>query len=384
MSFPFSASAPDASLPSDMDQLLRQRSAAAARGQGALAGLSLYGQVFIGLSLYLYDHVSTPGYISILLTAPFLVAVCLAAQGIARRTEGKGIVSAVGAQGARAVLLILAAVGWLDAQLAFFALCALAEEALPQANPLGIAMGIAAADALALSEKEKDALPRVGQLLRWIILPFLLYAFLTALPRGNAGHLFPLWGQGGKSIFRGTGWMCGCLAGACWPLLKPEGVPAPLYQKKRVLLVPTLLALLLGALTALAGAYLLPFHALARPETMGWRMLLFSNMSASVTAWSLLVTALLFLLLVTLSAGVSQAAGAIAWAAGKKAPGPALLILLLLLMVPAGALKMKSIQNALIFLAPWRGAAVLAALITGALGTRFRGGKKDAEPEAKP
>ena len=60
-------------------QMKAQRWQALAQDRAALCGISVYAQIFIGLALYLYGHVSTPGYLSVLLTIPFaLLLVYLA------------------------------------------------------------------------------------------------------------------------------------------------------------------------------------------------------------------------------------------------------------------------------------------------------------------
>ena len=64
-------------------QALRRQSLAS--DQYALCGLNVYAQILIGMALYLYERVGTPGYFSILLTAPFALALLYLARRAAKR-----------------------------------------------------------------------------------------------------------------------------------------------------------------------------------------------------------------------------------------------------------------------------------------------------------
>ena len=365
----------------DPDQMRLQRALVGVSDQGAFSALSLYGQMFIGLALYLYGAVSTPGYLSVALVLPFLLALCLAAGWLSRRCRpGEDpAAAAVGDGTARLLGLLPAAAFLMDAQLALFALCAITREVLPDFSSLWTALMIAWMTALALGGgSAKDALPRLARLMRWVLLAMLLFCAAAALPYGHVGHLFPLWGHGAGSILRGALWMNGCAAGACWPWLMPRDA-AVSEQKEKRLLRPAFMALAAAAATALCSAYLLPVYALARPETPGWRMLLLTNVSPSVPGWSLLLTALLLLLLMALSAGVTRAGALIARAAGKESASPVLLFVLLTLLVPAGALDTNGIRRFLTAAAPWRAPVMAAYLLALCLGALKRGHPREKE-----
>ncbi len=360
----------------DHASLLRQRSLSRFQDECALNGVSIYGQITVGLALYLYGFVSTPGYFSVLLSGLYLLLSCLLAYPLARRAgQEENVLSwAAGKRLGKALSLFMAGVFLLDALLAFLALCAIVENILPNVSALWTSLLIGGLSALALNGRNPRALASLSRPLRWGILGAMLYCAAAALPHGNPGHLFPWLGWGPDRILLGGGWMCGCAAAGCAPLLLPRSAPGERGSiGRKALLLPALAAVLLGASAALFSAWLMPVYALARPESLGWRMLLISNMSPSVLGWSLEVIALMFLMLLTLSAGLQRAAFCIAWTAGKASPSSLLIAVLALLLVPSGALRIKVIEDALRMLAPWRAAAmalVLLALWTGALTRR--------------
>lgn len=344
-----------------MTAMRRLRRDVFARDQYALTGVCLYAQLLIGVGLYLYGHVSTPGYLSVLLALPAFLAVYFLSLFLAGR-RGKGrLDSAAG----RALYFLLGVVSLLDAQLAMFALCAVLSDILPNISPFWGAVAIALITALSVGGGDEYALSRLARLLRWGLLAALLYAAAGAVPSGNVGHLFPLLGYGWGIIGRGALWMSGCAAGCCFPLIQPRDgeILSAMRGHWKAGLRNVLFPVLLAAAAALLSAYLMPVYALARPETLGFRLLLISHMNPSLLGWSLLVCGTMFLLLLALAAGVLRGAALFACAAGRKNTSPLLITVLLLLPVPAAALGTVPVEEALLVLAPWRGAAAVIALL---------------------
>lgn len=370
----------------NMDALLRQRSKALARDQCALGGVSLYAQLVIGIALYLYDHVSTPSYLSILLTLPFLLLLSLISHWLARQADPQEsvIAWALGRRAGKIIAIGFAAIFWLDAQIAAYALNAMVQNVLPDMSPLWSSLSVALIMAWTIGGGDQYALHRLTRFFRWIMLPVFLYCAITVLPKGNIGHLFPVLGYGSASIFQGSLWLCGCLAGACCPLVMPQAkqTMASLCQRRCTLLRPYLAALAAASLTALLSAYLLPIYALARPESLGWRMMVITHVSPSVAAWSLFLCMQMFLLLIALAAGVTRAAAQITWAVRRPQAKPFLILLLLLLQVPAAALPMIEVQEMFLAIAPWRGAAALALMLILLIGALIRKKIREAQKEA--
>ena len=364
--------------------LLAQRSQAYALEQYVLAGLCVYSQIVIGAALYLYDHVSTPGYLSVLLTAPFLLLLYGGMLFLARRVRPEQglLLSAVGSAAAAPICLLLCLGALLDALAAGVMLCAMIGDVLPQMNVLRLALAAAAVIALAIGGEDEYDLPRRSRFLRWGLALVLIFCACTALPYGNPGHLFPLLSKGPGSVFEGALWMCGCAAGACCPLALPqkaESLRALTAHPQRGLR-ELLTALLFGALTVFFAAYLLPFYALARPETLGWRALLYAEISSSLTGWSLLLCAQMFLMLFSLATGVTRAAALLSRAAGKKKSPPWLLAALLLLLMGAAGLNPPGFSAFLLAALPWRAVLALLALAAMVIGSLLRGKPGKEQP----
>lgn len=366
------------------NDMRRQRERAAIREKGALSALGIFGQIMIGCSLYLYDHVSTPGYLSILLTLPFLLLI----QGLGfwlmkRANPEKGaILDGAGKITGRIMAALLGLLCWLDGQLAFYALCAMVSNILPTVSSFQVALAIALATAFALGGQGNRGLSRLSRLIGALILLCILYCTLIALPYGSGGHLFPLFGAGAGSIFRGALWMGGCLSGACLPLLLPLENKDALAENQRLLRNPSLVALLLGAGIALLSGYLLPFYALARPETMGYRLLLLARISPSVAGWSLLVCAMLFLMLMALGAAVQGGGKLLALSGGRKQTPVSLTAGILLSYVPCGALNIQPLEDIFLQLAFFRPILLLAVLLLLCIGTILKKRKKAPGQEA--
>lgn len=366
----------------DAEGQLSQRTDAYLRDEYALSGVSVYVQLLIGTALYLFGRVSTPGYMSVLLSGAAVILIWAVSRLLQRNASAeKGVLREyLGSLGEKAASLLLALCFLVDSQLALFALCAVMGEVLPDVNTFWAALFAALMTALSL-RGAPYALPRLSRILRWVLLLFMAWPMLTALPQGSIGHLCPALGMGPGSVLSGALRMGGCAAGACCPWLLPQspGTFAAMREKKPRGLGSLLGGVLFAALFALEAAYLLPFYALARPETAGWRLLIFSTLSPSLIGWSLMLWAMLFFLLLALSAGTSRAAALLARAAGKGTPTPFLPAVLLLLQVPLAALNTDISEGLLLRLAPFRGLAVLLVLsaLLARLGIRkVKGGKR--------
>ena len=128
------------------EALRTQRFRALAKDQCALSGVSLYGQLVIGLSLYLYPFVSTPGYLSILLTLPFLLFLSLSARRILKNTPpGENLLLFTGGKGLGKIFaFFFALIFFLDSLLAAYALTAMMETVLPDMSALLISLSVTA------------------------------------------------------------------------------------------------------------------------------------------------------------------------------------------------------------------------------------------------
>lgn len=368
------------------ESMMMQRKKAEIRQNWALSGLSLYGQLMIGLSLYLYDHVSTPGYFSVLLVLPFLLMLCLACRWMLRKHQGdnRTIFSAAGNRMGKFAAILWALICWLDGQLAFYALCSMVSNILPTISSFLVALAIAVTVAFALGGRGREGLARLSRLMGWLIFLCILYCAAIGFPYGDDGHLFPLLGYGPGRIFRGGLWLCGCAASACLALLLPgEKLQEDALRENRKCMRRSLgTAVVLAAITALLSAYLLPLYALARPETTGYRLLLLARITPSVAAWSLLVCATMFLMLMTLGTGVQRGAQLFSIAAGKKEIPFSLTTGLLLSYVPWGALNIQPLEDMLIRIAPYRSGMAILALMLLFLGGWRTKWKNATEKEA--
>lgn len=356
-------------------ELLAQRTQIFSSQQSALSGLTLYAQLRIGMAMYLFGHVSTPGYLSVLLTVPAAAALYLLSAYVARRAAPgrRPLESAAGRVGERVVLLALAAAMLLDAQMALYALVSMISEVLPGIRPLVTASAVALLTMLALGGEDTYALARLARLMAWVLAAILFYCVLGAVPSGNIGHLFPLLGQGAQSVARGALWMCGCTAGVCCPMILESREGAAALTRGGLCLKKQLLGVAAAAAMALITAYVLPFYVLSRAEELGSRLMILSNSGSSVSGWSLMLCAQLFMLLIALSAAVTSASAMISCIAGRGKTTPATTAALLALLVPAAALRTRVIDEALLLIAPARYWLALAAMCAAAVFARLRG-----------
>ena len=360
-------------------QMIDQRRMASLRDKSALNALSVYAQVCIGFSLYLYEAVSTPGYLSTLLAAAALPLLFLPCWLLTRKKKaGLSVTaSAAGARGAKVFFLCLFLLHLLDAQLAFFTLCAVVRDVMPDFGRAAVAL--AAALFCALGVGEDEGLDRLSRPLKWLIFALLIYCVIISVPHGSAAHFFPLLGYGPASVLRGALWMTGGLASTVWPMLSSgdHERPSGFFFALRA----PLAAVGLGVFTYLVSVWLMPVYVMQRPESLGWRMLLMVHMTPSVPAWSMEVIGLLFLLLAAVTYSASQAALALAQSGGKQKTPRYLTAALLILLVPACVMDTDAAREILTAAAPWRAAASFVLLGFLRLCSLIRNKKKADAPE---
>lgn len=308
------------------------------------AAVCLYGQTACGLSLFLLERAGTPNYLSVLAAAPFL-ALCRL--GVRRRRREMG----------RTEELLLALTHHLDALSAFAALYALCHALLPDHSPWLLSLLLGSLAAFAARDR---ALTAASRPTAFFLLAALGFCALSALGQGNAAYLFPLLGEGERSILWGGWWACGCAAGPCLMLLEEKKPPSPRSACRD----PLAFSLLLGALSAFLCALLLPGRALTRPAAVSERLTLWSRFASSAAAWPLLAAGLLLLLFYTHASALRAAGRALSKAlGGAEEPGWPLWALLALPPMVLGAAADAGIGNLLLAALPLRAAAAALLLL---------------------
>lgn len=346
-----------------VEQMKAQRWNALADDRCALGGVSVFTQVFIGMALYLYTHVSTPGYLSILLTVPFALLLLLLAFCTAKNADSEtGVIAfAVGKRLEKPVLFVFLLLHLFNAQLVFMSLCAILMEAMPEHSLWKLAMLTALALSWANSGRKEDTLARLARFLKWVVFVLFLYAVVTAFPHGSAANFFPLLGYGWKSIGNGAVWMCGAVSGCIWPLMRPQKKLSlsPILEQKSRIVLPTLLAILAGCAVMLVSVWLMPVYAMSRSETLGWRLLLMINMTPSIPAWSMETVGVLLLFFLALSNSVNEASALLKSMAGKESASAWITLLLLLILLPCAVFQFDAVLDTLSAIASFRGPATL-------------------------
>lgn len=344
-----------------LDAFTARRQKARARDSLALNALGVYAQLLSGFALYLYGNVGTPG--SLCLPLAMLPALPLWAMG---RTILRRGMPAPEKKGTRALYGCLALLRLMDGQIIFFCFCAFIRDVMPDASVWAMALAAALFCAFALDGK-KEALPALGRLLKWLVGALFVYCLLIALPYGKADHFFPLLGRGVQTVATGALWLFGAVCGGVWPLIlhpNPEEEKG-LKALKKPGLPHWAAAVGAGAATYLLSVWLLPVYAMAKPQSLGWRLMLVAHMTPSIPAWSMEVIGLTLLFALTLCHSVSQTGELLALCAKKAAPSRGTPLALLLLLIPAAAADTENIRQALVFLAFLRGPAML--LLVGCL-----------------
>lgn len=352
---------------------------AKAKEQSALNALGVFTQVFIGMPLYLYANVGTPGYLCILLTAPYAALLLIAANHLAKRGIPHTVLYGKRKNAARVFFFVFAFLHWADALLILLSLCAILREIMPKENPAWMALASALLCALGLRNGGKSGLFHLARFLLWVIFALLAFCVASAYPYGRMDHLFPLLGYGPTPILRGALWMCGCVSGCVWPLLmeEDEQTLARLTGRRSPLHRPLWAALLFSVVWMLCADWLMPIYTMRRAETLGWRVLLLTNMTPSIPAWSMLIAGITLLFLLALHDRALRASLAVGSFLNTKKGCFAITLALLLLLIPF-AVRFDEAWLALVAsLSAYRAAVMPVLLLAFFL---FAPRKKEAAP----
>ena len=350
--------------------LRAQRAGAFMRDQFALSGMSLYAQLTLGTALFLFRNTSTPSYMAVLLTLPVVLALIALSKALSNAAQpGVGVLRSLmppAAASAGAVLLSLSL--FIDAQIVLYCFCAIVTHILPQASLVRISVTLALAVPLAVYRGDESALGRVAGFAGIVLIAVILLTIVTALPFGDFGHLFPLFGKGVDTVLTGFLWLSGAASCAAVPYLLPTNRKSldMLIDRKKPRLAAALFAVLAAALSALMRAFLLPYYALSRPETLGAQIMIVPEVSPSIIGWSLYMTALVLLLVIVFTAAVTASSAFLRDAFGKRdVKSPLTPFLISLAAVPLAALNLKDGRAALLGIAPYRLALTLLPLLAG-------------------
>ena len=369
------------------NQLNRQRWHAHAMDRCALCGVCGFAQFIILFPLHLYEAAGASALFSLLITLPYAFLLLLFSRLIAKRTpSGMNPLTAIcgnKAGGALGVLFCL--LHLFDAQLAFYALCAVIREISPDQSQRPVMLAIALGIAYAVRGDGFLALPRAGRAIKWIAGGMLSACVISALPHGRPEHFFPLLGNGLPSMLQAALWLCGAENFVVWPLLMPQEAESrnQLLAHPRRMIASFAAVCAAAALYTAAAFWLTPFFTLRRSASLGWRLMLITNMTPSIPAWSLELAGFVLLALLGVSFHLSQAVLLIHPVQIEKrriAALPALFFMLFLM--PAALIASPDIQNALIIIAPFRAALPLllaVILLIGAVRRRLtnrKGGEK--------
>lgn len=329
---------------------LNLRQAAALKNQFTLSALHLYAQLIAGFAFMLYRHVSTPGYMSVmLLFLPLWAGYALSCHlrrkcGLMEKRCGRF------AKGLLSLCLFL------DAQMSLYAFTEIVRELLPDYNSALISLVSLLCVLPSLRNQNAHALPTLSHFLRWPMAVGFAFCMLGAARQGETGHLFPLFGSGGMKIFSGAWWLCSCLSAALTPLYAHSSAATRSQERKN--LHSLLLGLFAAAATALLSAWLMPYYFLARPDTVGSHLLITLRINPSLLSWSCQVCLMLMLLLISLACALSHSRHLLSHALGKPVSGWAGLIL-----VPLPALSTDLAHRLVTLLSPLRTVLMVLALV---------------------
>lgn len=335
--------------------MLGQRQGEVCRNHFTLSAQLLYAQVVIGLSLVVYRQVSTPGYLAVVMLLPGLAVLYFLSCRLAVRVRVRKSLPG------RMADLVLFACLFLDAQMSLYAFTSVVREILPDYNSALICAVSLACVLPTLHKQHGHALPALARLIKYPLLIGLGVCMLGALPTGHTAHLFPLLGNGVGSIWQGSLWLFSALSAALTPLYirkPPQGL-----RQKRQGFCSLACGLLLGGATALISAWLLPFHFLKKPDSLGAQLLLAVKVNPALVSWSVMVCMMLLLLLISLAASLSRGLHLLSHVTGRPVGWwPAVLL------VPLPALSTDAAQQILMRLAPVRTGCMLAALLLLGIG----------------
>lgn len=344
-------------------EMLSQRVHAMQNDRRALWNVSVLAQIYVSLSLYLYGAVSTAGLWSLGLTVPYMLLILFLSNRV-RPVSGFGC-------------LVFFLLQMFDAQLILYALSAMLKEVMPEHPQLLLALFLAIGMAWANSGKEETALYSLNRFLQWVIFALLFYCVCASIPYGRGDHFFPLFGRGCESIFKGAVCLWGAVNGCVWPRLMPNEEQMNSSEKVQENNFHAFLPLAGGALVMGVSVWLMPFYAMERPETLGWRLLLFTNMTPSIPAWSFQVISLLMLFFLSLSCHIKSAENSLSLLCGKKLPSFSTLLLLFLPLLPLVFLSNPQAETALITASFFRAPVMLGFLFLLYIQKRRNKRRKD-------
>ena len=246
----------------------------------------LYAQLLIMSALSLLSIASSGSWQSVLMLLPPAALLFVLGRISARRAQPPRLLQGVFA------LCFLS-----DMALCLLSLTELVcAYVLPHYPRALIALPTAVLCALALHSRQQGAARRTCAFLCAFFLLSLLICLLFALPEGDIGYIFPLFGYGAAQTLRGTLYMTGgvWIFGAL-PFFVKRTQGAPL-RRSRVDALP-FLTLVLSALLLFFYAFLLPAPLLPGDWGFVLRLQLIMEMSPSILSWSLMLLSRMLLLL---------------------------------------------------------------------------------------
>ena len=336
---------------------IRLRDEIKTRDVHGLYAMHLFVQLLIALSAYLYPRVGTPGFLSILLSLPYLFFLGLWAKNIRRRVHIKSMMKDSGRPFVRLIHALVFLYCLWDAQYLFYSLCAVIKETMPGESVAGFSLMIAVFLAVDLRLQKSYALLRMFSAFKWVIAFLMILCAIGAYSHGKAAHFFPLLGHGVPSILRGSLW--------CWSAV--SGISLSVFaessreQRSKPHFSLYIIALASAFILSLISVYLMPISAMELPRTLGWRLMALTNMTPSIPAWSMQVIALLMLFLLALHHRMDSAARMLKGFAGLKNAGFVFYLLLSLTLCPIVLFGDEKAADALFRLFPFR--ALLSPLL---------------------
>lgn len=153
---------------------------------------------------------------------------------------------------------------------------------------------------LAVLLSSSAAAPRMARFLRVFLIGAFLFGALTVLPSGHSGYLFPRAGYGAYHTLRCAALSCGSVWSVLALPLITLGEDSAIIRRAHNCRSVCATILLLGLLF-LCCTFVMPASGLSGSRGYAMRLQLLMEVSANTLAWSLLLTAELFLFLTALS-----------------------------------------------------------------------------------
>lgn len=353
----------------DEKSMLGYRASGMLREHNELAGALIFSQLLCAGALYLLPVAATSAWWAAALLVIPAGLMYLAARLLASKLDA----SAPQRPLFRALLGISVLLFISDMAMCLLSLVELTTAFILPDSPRWLtALAVAVAVPLGLSGRGQGGAARMARLLRFFLLGALLLCAVIVLPYGERGYLFPWAGFGVGHTLRSALWTAGSLWGAVLPPLFAVGQKKEIARRAkgfRVLLV----AMAVFAFLLFCCAFLLPATSLAGSWGYALRLQTIMEMSPSSLSWSLMLTAQLFLFLLSL-AGAAVCAkrclmGALALRSVPVLP-------LTLLCVPLAVIGAGAAERVLVAALPWRSPLAIVLLAIGLIGTRTQ--KKEA------